>query len=178
MNKAITNKFIGFSLLVICFILGYFVIRHILSLSSKTSLVITTNCPSDTRQCPDGSLIKRLPPTCEFEQCNSTVEEIILATPVKNNTIPNPLIIKGQAKGNWFFEGQFLAELYDDNGNLLGKTILRALEDWMTNKYVAFEGNLEFSSYTTSTGFLKLLSDNPSGLAENQKVLVVPLRFE
>jgi len=48
----------------------------------------------------------------------------------------------------------------------------------MTENFVAFQGELSFSPPATSSGTLKFLSDNPSGLPENQKVFEVQVQFE
>lgn len=105
-------------------------------------------------------------------------EGIVITLPKVKEKIQSPLKIEGKAKGFWFFEGQFIAELYDSHNNLLGKTILRALDDWMTENFVAFEGELIFQKSTTSLGTLKFLSDNPSGLKEKQKVYEISVQFE
>jgi len=107
-----------------------------------------------------------------------TSEGIFIESPKENEKIKSPLKIIGKAKGNWFFEAEFIAELYDENENYLGKTILTAKEDWMTENLVPFEGNLEFSLPQTNLGKLRFLSANPSGLPENQKVFEIPVQFE
>ena len=48
----------------------------------------------------------------------------------------------------------------------------------MTENFVPFEGKLIFNQSSTASGTLRFLSDNPSGLSENQKVFEVPIQFE
>ncbi len=103
---------------------------------------------------------------------------IVIDFPKENQKIKSPLIIQGQAQGNWFFEAEFIAELYDENDNLLGKTILKAKGDWMTDNFVSFEGELNFQKPKTKKGKLIFLSSNPSGLKENQKTYILPVEFE
>lgn len=105
-------------------------------------------------------------------------EGILISSPKSNEKIKSPLKIEGRARGFWYFEAQFPAELYDANNNFLGRAILRAKDDWMTENFVPFEGELSFSPPATSSGTLKFLSDNPSGLPENQKVFEVQVQFE
>lgn len=107
-----------------------------------------------------------------------TSEGILIESPKENEKIKSPLKISGQARGDWFFEGQFTAEVYDKNENLLGIGILTAKGDWMTENFVPFEGELEFSQPKTQNGKLRFLSANPSGLAENQKIFEIPIQFE
>ena len=108
----------------------------------------------------------------------STEQGILVSSPKINEKIKSPLEIKGDARGYWFFEAEFLAELYDANNNFLGGAILTAKDDWMTENFVPFEGELTFSQPATSLGTLKVLSANPSGLPEHQRIFEVPIQFE
>jgi len=104
--------------------------------------------------------------------------DVIIFNPKENQKIRSPLLIQGKARGTWFFEAEFNAELYDDENNLLGKAILRAKSDWMTENFVPFEGELNFKQPKTKIGKLLFISANPSGIAEYQKIYVVPVKFE
>jgi hypothetical protein len=106
------------------------------------------------------------------------LKEIRVDYPKENQEIRSPLIIKGKAKGIWFFEAEFNVELYDENNNLLGNGILKAKSDWMTENFVPFEGELIFKKPETRYGKLVFLSNNPSGIAEYQKVYIIPVEFE
>ena len=135
-------------------------------------------CTRDVKECSDGTFISRVPPDCNFASCLGEKEGILISLPKRNGKIKSPLKIEGKARGFWFFEAQFTAELYDANENFLGRAILTAKEDWMTENFVPFEGELNFPQPATSSGILRFLSDNPSGLPENQKVFDVPVQFE
>ena len=104
--------------------------------------------------------------------------DILIFSPKENQKIKSPLLIQGKAKGNWFFESEFTSELYDDENNLLGSAILKAKDNWMTENFVPFEGELDFKQPKTRGGKLLFLSANPSGIAEHQKVYSVPVKFE
>ncbi len=105
-------------------------------------------------------------------------EEILISSPKRNEKIKSPLKIEGQARGFWFFEAEFLAKLYDENNNFLGEAILTAKEDWMTENFVSFEGELDFMNPLTETGVLRFFSANPTGLPEYQRIFEVPVQFE
>lgn len=105
------------------------------------------------------------------------VGDIVINSPKQNEKILSPLKISGQARGYWFFEAQFTVELYDENNNLLGQTILTAQDEWMTENFVPFQGELNFSQSNTKKGFLRFLSANPSGEIENQKIFDLPIEF-
>jgi len=112
-----------------------------------------------------------------FYLCHNKKNGILVTEPQRHQIITSPLTIAGQARGSWYFEAQFSAELYDSQGDFLGKTILQAQDDWMTEDFVPFKGELTFTQPQTSFGILKFLSDNPSGLPQNQKTFEVPVKF-
>lgn len=112
-----------------------------------------------------------------FYFCHKENNGILITEPQPQQIITSPLIITGKARGFWYFEAQFSVELYDSQGNFLGKTILQAQDDWMTEDFVPFQGELTFIQPQTSSGILKFLSDNPSGLPQNQKIFELPVKF-
>lgn len=119
------------------------------------------------------------PPEREIERSKVSLEnKIQIFSPKPGETINSPLLISGKATGNWFFEAEFSAELYDSDGNFLGRTILTAKGDWMTKELVPFEGELNFLPPTTSLGVVRFLSANPSGLPERQMTFEIPVHFE
>lgn len=99
-------------------------------------------------------------------------------SPKPNDLVKSPFLIRGQARGNWYFEATFPAQLYDRNGKLLGQKPIRAQGDWMTENFVPFEEQFEFTDPTVDTGYLLLKKDNPSGLPELDNELRIPVRFE
>lgn len=102
---------------------------------------------------------------------------IRMDSPRPNTQIKSPLEIMGQARGYWFFEGDFPVKLEDGNGKELATTTAQALSEWMTDKFVPFEATLEFQKPATNRGVLILEKDNPSGLPENIDELRVPVYF-
>jgi len=98
--------------------------------------------------------------------------------PRPNQIIESPLFIKGEARGNWYFEADFPVKLFDDNGFLLGITPAQALGDWMTEDFVPFSTTLLFAVPSTPKGRLVLEKDNPSGLPEYADELTIPVYFK
>jgi hypothetical protein len=92
---------------------------------------------------------------------------IKVENPQPNETIQSPYTIKGQARGNWYFEATFPVKLLDENGNIIKETFAQAQSDWMTENFVPFESVLSFSVAKDQKGTLILQKDNPSGLPEN-----------
>lgn len=104
--------------------------------------------------------------------------EVTVTAPLAQDTIKSPFIIRGKARGFWFFEAQTHAVLRDNMGNELATAILTAQSEWMTREFVPFEGTLTFTRRpTTPTGTLTIFKANPSGLPENEKSFTVPIRF-
>lgn len=103
---------------------------------------------------------------------------IRITNPRPNQAIENPLEIRGEARGLWFFEASFPIKLYDGKGNLLGTAIAQAQSDWMTENFVPFTAKLSFSFSGTEKGALVLEKDNPSGLPENADELRIPVIFK
>lgn len=90
----------------------------------------------------------------------------------------SPLKITGQARGTWFFEGDFPILIVDSEGNELGRGFGTAEGEWMTEDFVPFTASVDFTSPTTTKGTLILQRDNPSGLPENDAQLIIPINFQ
>lgn len=103
---------------------------------------------------------------------------IEITRPASATLVESPLLIKGRARGTWFFEASFPIKLVDGNGNLLGSTIATAETDWMTTEFVPFTANLTFTLPSTTTGMLIFEKDNPSGLPEHAAEFRMPVRLE
>ncbi len=104
-------------------------------------------------------------------------DRIRLTTPIPNQVITSPLEVKGEARGNWFFEASFPVILVDSDGKEVARGIATAESEWMTTEFVPFRAILNFSRPTTKSGTLRLERDNPSGLPENADALTIPVRF-
>ncbi|MFA7252503.1 MAG: Gmad2 immunoglobulin-like domain-containing protein [Candidatus Paceibacterota bacterium] len=109
---------------------------------------------------------------------NPANDKIHLFTPTANTFIASPLIIKGEARGNWFFEASFPVFLTDWDGLIIAQGIAQAEGEWMTTEFVPFTATLNFAKPGYgSTGSLILKKDNPSGLPEHDDALEITVRF-
>ena len=102
---------------------------------------------------------------------------IRVANPRPNAVVKSPLVVKGMARGTWFFEASFPVRLFNGNGEEIARGVAQAKSDWMTTEFVPFEVTLVFTMPTTTTGTLLLDKDNPSGLPENEDALRMPVHF-
>ena len=100
-----------------------------------------------------------------------------LTRPLPNALVESPLVVSGEARGNWYFEASFPIKLYDANGKELTVAVAQAQGEWMTTEFVPFETILTFPNPITPTGTLVLEKDNPSGLPEHADELRIPVRF-
>ncbi len=108
----------------------------------------------------------------------STPSEMIrISEPLNNALIKSPVVVKGTARGNWYFEASFPIKVLDANGKVLGSAPAQAQGDWMTTNFVPFSLSLPFASSTTATGTIVLQKDNPSGLPQNDAEVRIPIRF-
>ena len=103
---------------------------------------------------------------------------IHVKAPLPDTLVGSPLLIVGEARGNWYFEASFPVRLIDAAGTLLAEAPAQAKSDWMTTEFVPFEVELDFQLPTTETGTLILKKDNPSGLPEHDASVSLPVRFK
>lgn len=101
-----------------------------------------------------------------------------VTSPRPHDEIVSPLIVTGEARGNWYFEASFPVRLLDGNGKEIAVAPAQAKGDWMTTNFVPFRVELTFISPNTKEGTLVLEKDNPSGLPENAGEVKIPIRFK
>ena len=102
---------------------------------------------------------------------------IRIESPRPNAEVKSPLKITGAARGNWYFEASFPVQILDANKNIIAQAPAEAKSDWMTTNFVPFELTLDFKAPTTTTGFLVLKKDNPSGDPAKDDSLIIPIIF-
>ncbi len=136
-------------------------------------------CPQDAKQCGDGSYVGREGKSCQFKECPLSVDKsnLIKIFNIKSgDKINSSLLVKGEARGYWFFEASFPVELRDSNNNLIKQFIAEAKDEWMTEDFVPFEVVLDFNNVSAS-GFLVFKKSNPSDLPEKNDELKIPVSF-
>lgn len=129
------------------------------------------------RQCRDGEKVF----TEDIGNELSKSDLIRLESPRPNQKVSSPLVVKGEARGYWFFEASFPVFITDWDGLIIGQGVAQAKSDWMTEDFVPFEVTIEFSvnpEVYSNRGTLILRKDNPSGLPENEDALEIPIVLE
>lgn len=132
-------------------------------------------------------VLESYPPQCKTKDGKTFTENIgnelekndliLVENPRPNQQVKSPLLIKGRARGTWFFEATFPVKLLDDNGNLLYEGFATAKGEWMTEDFVPFEAEITFDKGESKKGQLILEKSNPSGFEENSDQLVLPVQF-
>jgi hypothetical protein len=105
------------------------------------------------------------------------IDVINIENPRPNEVIAGTVEVIGQARGSWFFEGSFSLILYNNQQQEIKRTSAFADGDWMTDEFVKFSANLEFTAPESKEGSIVLSKSNPSGLPENDQSLIVPIKF-
>ena len=133
-------------------------------------------CTQEAKLCSDGSYVGRTGPKCEFTACPKE-DLIVVESPFAFEEVSSPLVVKGKARGTWYFEASFPVRLFDDNGKELAVVPAQAKTEWMTTDFVDFEAELNFATPATQKGYLVFEKDNPSGLPEHADQIKVPVSF-
>lgn len=126
------------------------------------------------RQCRDGDLTFTENIGNELEK----TDLIRITSPRPNDVIKSPLMITGEARGQWFFEASFPVFLTDWDGKIIAQGIATAKGEWMTANFVPFEATLTFTpekNIYSNRGTLVLQKDNPSGLPLHDDALEIPV---
>ena len=145
-------------------------------------------CTMEAQLCPDGSAVGRSGPLCTFAPCPTVpietpvetpaAEDLVrVTTPLPESVIKSPLMIRGEARGTWYFEASFPIAVVSEDGTVIGQGIAQAKGEWMTTEFVPFEATIDFIAPPTAIGSIVLSKDNPSGLPENDAHITIPIRF-
>jgi hypothetical protein len=109
---------------------------------------------------------------------NEFSDQIKVTSPVRNQLVESPIIIEGEARGTWFFEGTFPVTLLDADGNEVAIHYAQTDAEWMTEDFISFYASLEFEKPDTDSGTLLLIKNNPSDMRELDAQIEIPVRFE
>jgi hypothetical protein len=107
------------------------------------------------------------------------IKDPMISEPQENAVVKSPTTVSGQAPGTWFSEGQFSALITDKDEKELGRGVMRAQKDWMTEDMVPFSGSISFvNNAKVSSGFIIFQKDNPSGKLENERRYRISVLFD
>lgn len=116
--------------------------------------------------------------TPKTNQKIETVSDMIIVDyPKPHDIVTSPLVVKGRARGTWFFEGDFPITFYYGVGEDFIETFAVAEGEWMTEDFIPFTLTINFPEPYGNDGLLVLTRDNPSNMREQDMELTIPVRF-
>ena len=109
---------------------------------------------------------------------NCISDRIVVEAPLPGAIAETPLIVRGRARGAWYFEGEIGLKLVDPNYNVIARGFATAKDEWMKKGFVPFEGRIAFQRPAESNRVILIVSrNNPSEDRSLDAVLEVPLVF-
>ncbi|MBP6860530.1 MAG: hypothetical protein KBC38_03160 [Candidatus Pacebacteria bacterium] len=131
------------------------------------------------RQCrtPDGRTFAEeivIEPT----YVNASPDLITVSTPTPGAVTGKPLIVKGEARGTWYFEASFPIEVEDADGNVIANGYAEAEGEWMTEEFVPFTAAVTIPAGFIGDATLIIKNSNASGEPERDRSLSFPIRIE
>jgi hypothetical protein len=114
------------------------------------------------------------------QHIQSKADLIQVIDPRPYTVFEDPYIFQGEARGSWFFEGDFPVMVTNWDGLIIGTGIATAQSPWMTENFVSFKGTAVFDTPVPTDnprGYLIFKKNNPSGLPEHDNALEIPIFF-
>ncbi len=103
-------------------------------------------------------------------------EDLLSFTILPGTKVPNGILsYRGSIKGGWFFEGNILINILDQNKVPLLQSNAVAKTDWMTSEAVDFEGNIDFTNLPAGPAYFEIHNDNASGEPQFDKFIQIPI---
>lgn len=103
--------------------------------------------------------------------------KIYVYNPAKNTEVSSGVWVVGMVPGSWSFEASFPVRIENSVSDTVVQSNAELLDDWTTEQLVPFKAKLDWSTDQSGTGNLILEKDNPSGLAENDDSVTIPVKF-
>jgi hypothetical protein len=151
--------------LVLVLIIGFAVVFWALLRDASAPVVI--------QPLPQPTLAPEAPPAQKGDL-------IIVESPRPQAQVASPLVIKGKARGNWYFEGSFPITLTNWDGLIIAEGYATAQGEWMTTEYVPFTASIEYTLPPETPyrrGFLILEKNNASGESQFDDSLEIPINL-
>ncbi len=109
---------------------------------------------------------------------NASSDLIQVGLPYPGAVTGKEFKIIGKARGSWYFEASFPAEVLDKNNNSLFKGPAQAEGNWMTANFVPFSIDVKVPASYIGPAKIILKKDNPSGLPQNESSISFPITIE
>lgn len=127
-------------------------------------------------------LMKQFLPTLsnDFSQATKEgkgTESIQIQNIIPQQKIASPVLIKGVARGSWFFEAVFPVRLVAEDGTLLASGIAKADDNWQVDSFVPFHAQLIFTSIGHTSGVIEFHKNNLSNSLQKDDEFTIPVTF-
>lgn len=90
-------------------------------------------------------------------------------------SVSGDLKFSGIVKGGYFFEGNIVINILDQNKKVLKTSHGNAITEWMTADPVSFMGSINLIGLPAGAAYFEIHNDNASGLPENDKSILIPV---
>ncbi len=102
-------------------------------------------------------------------------DDLVLFSIAPGAKVSGKVEATGVIKGAYFFEANIITNILDGNKNMLKQGHGDATTDWMTSDPVSFKTSLDFTGLPAGPAYIEIRNDNPSGLPENDKSILIPI---
>ncbi|MFH1608991.1 MAG: Gmad2 immunoglobulin-like domain-containing protein [Patescibacteria group bacterium] len=102
-------------------------------------------------------------------------DDLISFSVVAGSTISGNLEFGGIVKNAYFFEGNILINILDQNKKVLKNGYANAITEWMIAGPVSFKGTIDLTGLPTGAGFIEIRNDNPSDDRSLDKSIYIPV---
>ncbi len=109
---------------------------------------------------------------------NASEDNIVVDLPGPGDVTGKTFSVKGKARGPWYFEASFPVSLLDQNGQEIAQGVAFADGEWMTEEFVPFSVELTAPQTYIGPATIVLKKDNPSGEAQFDASLSIPITVE
>lgn len=102
--------------------------------------------------------------------------DLISCSVKPGSTISGNLVFNGIVKNAYFFEGNIVINILDQNKTVLKTSHGNAVTDWMTSGPVSFTGSIDLAGLPAGVAYFEIHNDNPGWPDEGfDKSILIPV---
>ena len=155
---------------------------------NANSVPVTLKIYEDLRH---ASIVVSLAPSLNF--IASTIDDVVefieaekhrhdsvrIATPASGASLRDSFLLKGAARGPWYFEGEVPFQIVTDTDAVLVDGYVSAKSEWMILGFVPFEKTIRLPTVSKATpANLVIRKNNPTGLSRHDDSVRIPIFLE
>ncbi len=140
----------------------------------------TTNKQTSTQKANNNTTSKKKTATTTKQKKKTSSNSNFKITNLQqNDTVSKSFMIKGEAPGTWFFEGDFKIVVHNSQSNKIVTTsIATAEKNWMTKDLVPFTSTINLRKFQGEEIVVEFEKANPSGKPALDKSEFITLRVK